>query len=110
MLDYVLMEITSSQQAINSSNSLQLRGICCVSPVRKSLKQRELPGMVKGIMDGVKGIFYNRRYPKLFLRNTVIGRSGRDFLVPGDSGAVVVDEVGEAPYNHATAIGHGNGR
>jgi len=34
-----------------------------------------------------------------FLRNTVIGRSGRDFLVPGDSGAVVVDEVGEAPYN-----------
>lgn len=47
MLDYVLMEITSSQQAINSSNSLQLRGICCVSPVRKSLKQRELPGMVK---------------------------------------------------------------
>jgi hypothetical protein len=50
-------------------------------------------------MDGVKGIFYNRRYPKLFLRNAVIGRSGRDFLVPGDSGAVVVDEVGEAPYN-----------
>jgi hypothetical protein len=50
-------------------------------------------------MDGVKGIFYNRRYPNLFLRNTVIGRSGRDFLVPGDSGAVVVDEVGQAPYN-----------
>jgi hypothetical protein len=77
---------------------------------KKVFKTERITGYGQGIMDGVKGIFYNRRYPKLFLRNTVIGRSGRDFLVPGDSGAVVVDEVGEAPYNHATAIGHGNGR